>query len=401
MSLFGKKPAAPAAPRTKAAPPPAPIAITVLGIACHAGDQPYNLIRSIIGQVSGVRLSDEYQFKRNDGTNALPRMAPVVEFGDTPTLDRLYELTSIALAKTAAQLPANVKPESVLIVITVAPQFIMHLLKIDPQYLQSYLVGKIPQLTSATFRILTNDTGSSTIALSTALAELNENKWQAVIFGGADSLISMDKCLELDKVKRLNTVGKREGLVPGEAAAFVLLQSADVAAKHIPVSPVLAYLRGMGIAAEPNARNADLGGTEGLSSAINQALAQAGITATDLQGIVHNLGAETVQSLEWHHTTQAIWPRRVSEQQRLAVQNGEIEQAEIPDDPIPDIECPYQTMGQVGAAALPMQLATALAWIEYDQHQARWGFPVRNHLLICDTPDAAERGALIISTTLT
>ena len=399
MSLFGKKTTAPVAPRTKAAPPPTPIAITGLGIACHAGDQPHNLIRSIIGQVSGVRLSDEYQFKRKDATNALPRMAPVVEFGEMPTLERLYELTSIALAKAAAQLSANVKPESVLIVITVAPQFIMHLLKIDPQYLQHYLLEKIPHLDNSSFRILTNDTHSITNVLCTAVAEMNEGKWQAIIFGGADSLISMDKCLELDAATRLNTVGKREGLVPGEAAAFVVLQSTESAVKN--KTPALAYLRGVGIAAEPNARNADIEATEGLSSAINQALAQAGITATDIQGIVHNLGAETVQSLEWHHTTQAIWPRRVSEQQRLAVQNGEIEQADIPDDPIPDIECPYQTMGEVGAAALPMQLATALAWIKYDGHQAKWGFPVRNHLLLCDTPDAAERGALIISTTAT
>ena len=159
MSLFGKKPAAPATPRTKPVPPPAPIAISGLGIACHAGDEPNNLIRSIIGQVSGVRLSEEHKFKQKDGKDALPRMAPVVEFGAMPALDRLYELTTIALSNTVAQFPANVKPESVLVVFTVAPQFIMHLLKIAPQYLQSDLVEKIPQLTSATFRILPKDHG--------------------------------------------------------------------------------------------------------------------------------------------------------------------------------------------------------------------------------------------------
>lgn len=85
----------------------------------------------------------------------------------------------------------------------------------------------------------------------------------------------------------------------------------------------------------------------------------------------------------------------------MAVQNGEIEQAEIPDDPIPQTLLPYMTMGEVGAASLPMQLVTALAWIEYDAWQARMGFPVRENILICDTPDAPERGALIMSTKLT
>ncbi|MDO8990760.1 MAG: hypothetical protein Q7U91_14140, partial [Sideroxyarcus sp.] len=117
-------------------------------------------------------------------------------------------------------------------------------------------------------------------------------------------------------------------------------------------------------------------------------------------GIVQGLGAETVHAFEWYQTTKKLWPRRVDEQQRVAVQLGEIEQADIPDDPIPKIILPHMTMGEVGAAALPMRFATALAWIEYDAHQARWGFPIRKHLLVCDTPDVQERGAIIISPTL-
>jgi 3-oxoacyl-[acyl-carrier-protein] synthase-1 len=283
-----------------------------------------------------------------------------------------------------------------LIVITVAPEFVTRFNKIDTEHLQNYLVTEIPRLASATFRILPNTTGTS--ALRSSIAELNEGKWQAVIFGGADSLISMEACLKLDEAKCLNTAGKKAGIVPGEGAAFVVLQTNDTAKTN--TTPALAYLRGLGVAAEPNARNSDIEATEGLSSAINQAITQAGIAATDIQGIVHNLGAETVHALEWYQTSKKIWPRRISEQQRMAVQLGEIEQPDIPDDPIPDTETPYLYMGELGAAAMPMHLATALAWIQYDAHQARWGFPVRKHLLVCDTPDALERGALIISTTL-
>ena len=165
-------------------------------------------------------------------------------------------------------------------------------------------------------------------------------------------------------------------------------------------TPALGYLRGIGVAAEPNARDADLAATDGLSTAITQAIAQAGIAATDIQGIVHGLGAETVQAIEWYQTSKKIWPRQVNEQQRVAVQLGEIERADTPDDPIPKILLPYMTMGEMGAAGLPMHLSTALAWMEYDAHQVRWGFPVRKHWLVCDTPDAQERGALVISTTL-
>ena len=147
-------------------------------------------------------------------------------------------------------------------------------------------------------------------------------------------------------------------------------------------------------------RHPNIENTEGLSSAINLALTQASLKATDIQGVVHNLGAETVQSFEWYKTTQQIWPIKISEQQRLAIQMREIEQPDIPDDPIPKSLLTYLNMGEIGTATLPMQVAITLAWIEYDAHQARWGFPLRNNLLVCDTPEAPERGALIISKTL-
>jgi hypothetical protein len=399
MGFFSKKAApAPAAPRAKAPPQPAPIAITGLGIACHAGDQPYELISSVLGQVSGVKLSRSHKVKsKRNNTYAMVRMAPVEEVADIRAQVRMNQLTTTALSNAEAELLANVTPEKLLIVVMVDPDLITHKNEINPQLLQRHIVDEIPQLATAIFRIQLNNAGSSSNALRAAVAELNEGTWHAVIFGGADSLISMEACQKLHQADRLYVAGKRAGIAPGEGAAFVVLQTNDSAKTN--TTPALAYLRGLGVAPEPNARDSDLEATEGLTSAINQAIAQAGIAATDIQGIVHNLGAETVQSLEWYQTTQQIWPRRISEQQRMAVQLGEIERADLPDDPIPQTILPYMTMGYLGAAALPMQLAMALAWIEYDARQARWGFPIRSHLLVCDTPDAPERGASVVSTT--
>ena len=300
--------------------------------------------------------------------------------------------------QAADKLPANIKAEQLLIVTMVDPTLLRLKSNTDQHRLQSYMIDGMRRLEAATFRFLPNDKISASSVLQASLAELNEGKWQAVIFGGADSLISMDTCLTLNDQGRLNTVSNNNGIIPGEAAAFIVLQSTEAAAKNNSIT--LAYLNGLGVAAEPHARDADLHPTEGLSSAIAQAVAQAGIAVTDIQGLVHNLGAETVEVLEWDQTTKKTWPNRVDEQQRMAVQLGELEKADIPDNPIPKTLQPYQTMGETGAAALPMQLATALAWLEYDTHQARWGFPTRNHLLVCDTPAATERGAVIISKTL-
>ena len=397
MSLFNKdtKPAV-AAPRKKTVPKASPVVITGLGLACHAGDEPYALISSVLGQMSGVQISDEFKFRKYDGAYNVPRTATVAEVNHLPARVRLYQLISVALTALESIFQSKMKQGNLLIVIMVDPKLIMEFGKIETQDLQDYLTDDIEIFSTATFRILANKSTSSLSTLKTCIAELNEGKWQSVIFGGADSLISLDTCLKLHEENRLSAVGKTEGIVPGEAAAFVVLQNKDVADKN--ASPILAYLRAVGVAAEPHARDADLEATEGLSNAINQALAHAGLEASAIQGVVHNLGAETVQSLEWFQTTQKIWPRQVSEQQRIAVQNGEIAQANIPDDPIPQTLLPYMTMGEVGTAALPMQLATAIAWMEYDAWQARMGISVRENILICDTPDAPERGALIIST---
>ena len=400
MGLFSKNTApATVAPRAKAdAKPALPVAITGLGIACHAGNTTRSLISSILGQISGAELSDTYAIKLSNGAKDLPRVAPVESLEGQQAQQRLFTLSATALWHAADKLPANLKAEQLLIVTMVDPALLRLKSNTDQHRLQSYMIDGKRRLEAATFRFLPNDAVTATSALQASLAELNEGKWQAVIFGGADSLISMDTCLTLNDQGRLNTVSNNNGIIPGEAAAFIVLQSTEAASKNN--STTLAYLNGLGVAAEPHARDADLHSTDGLSSAIAQAIAQAGIAATDIEGLVHNLGAETVEVLEWDQTTKKTWPNRVDEQQRMAVQLGELEKADIPDTPIPRAVQPYQTMGETGAAALAMQLATALAWLEYDTHQSRWGFPTRNHILVCDTPAAAERGALVISKTL-
>ena len=397
MGLFSKSPT-PAAARTKPAAKPAPVAITGLGLACHAGEKTRSLISSILGQISGVELSDTYAIKLSNGTKDLPRVAPVVALEGQQAQQRMFTMSAAALWSAAANLSANIKAENLLIVTMVDPKLLSLKNNTDQHRLQSYMIDGMRRFEAATFRFLPNDTTSASSALRASIAELNQGKWQAVIFGGADSLISMDACLTLNDQGRLNTVSNSNGIIPGEAAAFVVLQNKETAPSN--TTPTLAYLSGLGVADEPHARDADLHATEGLSSAITQAITQAGIAATDIEGLVHNLGAETVEVLEWDQTTKKIWPNRVNEQQRMAVQLGELEQADNPEDPIPRALHPYKTMGETGAAALPMQLATALAWLEYDAHQSRWGFPSRNHLLLCDTSAKAERGALILSRTL-
>ena len=111
MGFFSSKPSAPAkqaspqsapkivAPRSKPVPPAAPIAITGVGIACHAGEKLYTLITSVVGQMSGTELSDDYAITLNNGETALPRMAPVTSLGSQSSSSRIVMLASSAPAR--------------------------------------------------------------------------------------------------------------------------------------------------------------------------------------------------------------------------------------------------------------------------------------------------------------
>lgn len=75
--------------------------------------------------MNGGQLSNEFAFKSADGgKEVLPRMAPVKELKNMYADRRMPTLMSTALTHAAAQLPANVNAESVLIVSMVDPELL-------------------------------------------------------------------------------------------------------------------------------------------------------------------------------------------------------------------------------------------------------------------------------------
>ncbi|RFA24131.1 hypothetical protein CAI21_22660, partial [Alkalilimnicola ehrlichii] len=168
---------------------------------------------------------------------------------------------------------------------------------------------------------------------------------------------------------RIMTAGAGQGIVPGEAAGAVALTRTPGA------QPVRAWLRGWASEPEPAVGNAETERLMGLRTAIKTALEQAELAAGQLQAVSHGLGAEIAGELEWYQTHGAFWRGQPGpEQQRLHI-----------------------AFGDVGVAALPLQLALIAAEYDYQRRLAPYDFPAPGPVLVCDTPDAPVRGAVCLT----
>lgn len=115
-------------------------------------------------------------------------------------------------------------------------------------------------------------------ALAHARSLLAARRAHACLVAGVDSLTGMDCLNQLDADERLKTIGNPDGLIPGEAAACLMVAPAG------PRPPPAAVLvRGIGFAHEPVGIKDErpiLG--IGLAAAIAAALADAGLTMADV-----------------------------------------------------------------------------------------------------------------------
>lgn len=96
-----------------------------------------------------------------------------------------------------------------------------------------------------------------------------------VVVAGADSYVEARALARLDRERRLLTRDRSDGIIPGEAAACVLLDTSPQAS--------LAAILGIGLANEPGRLDNDvpLRG-QGIAHAARQALAEAGLELHDL-----------------------------------------------------------------------------------------------------------------------
>jgi hypothetical protein len=264
---------------------------------------------------------------------------------------------------------------------------------IDFSALHQTLCDCLPGLPPDNLKLIPRQQGATAelIRLQQRLAAGEANQ---AILCGADSLVNGLTYRTLANHGILATENHLDGIVPGEGAAAVLLQLQSPEPDRR--QPSLARINGLASLEEPHVGQASEHPMRGAAQALSQATADnpSLLQTADTVILGHARGAE--DDLEWHQLTRQLWPQKLDERQRVAMMLGEV------DAPVPQEQASRRrlrlavTTGEIGAAALPMQLALACEQFRHQAHMARFGFPGPRPLLVLENGDYPLRGGLCL-----
>ncbi len=203
-------------------------------------------------------------------------------------------------------------------------------------------------------------------AIVNASALLRQGRCSVCIVAGADSFHDDRILAWLDKEERLKSTRNKDGFIPGEAAAAVLLETKANAKKR--GAKILAVLGGIGIGLESNALSSDKPSSgRGLADAVKKAILmekdplEIGWVACDLNG-------ESYKAKEWA-LCQVALPANFRT--------------------LKHVWHPADTMGDVGAASGAILVSLAARAFERE-------YAPEDKCLIFGCADGGARAALIL-----
>jgi 3-oxoacyl-[acyl-carrier-protein] synthase-1 len=322
-----------------------PTHVPAIGLVCAAGDRPYALLGAVGANLSCAVPHPVLTVANSEEEEAAALFAPVsgleTQLGRE---ERIAELALYALGTALDECPDILSGQKVLVSTWLPP-----MAKEDVSDFEALLREEIPALENATLRFLVGEEGVIA-ALESLCAELAEGAWDAVIFGGADSLVDIEHCRELLRQGRLMAPHCTEGVFPGEAAAYLVLR-ADPAVENStkPCATIVAAAQ----APELHAGQGWDTKMDGLAQALTEAADRSGTRFSEVEEMVLTLSTETANQLEWHQTLMRLWPPV-----------GEMNPGESPIDP--QILRLHPTLGELGAATLPLALALGCARFEFE-----------------------------------
>jgi 3-oxoacyl-[acyl-carrier-protein] synthase-1 len=137
---------------------------------------------------------------------------------------------------------------------------------------------------------------SSLLALAQAVDDLVSGRVEAALVGGVDSLIRTPALERLRRAHAIKTPAEPNGIVPGEAAAFLVLEARTRSADR--GVPALVEVLSVGVSEEPTAGSQDPNHGRGLTNALRSAVEEAG----GLEAIPHvvcDLNGDRYRAMEW------------------------------------------------------------------------------------------------------
>jgi 3-oxoacyl-[acyl-carrier-protein] synthase-1 len=352
-------------------PAPSPqtcsVSITGIGVFTAAGDLGAALWGAVATRLSASRLVPGLSVTSADMNVAKPFYAPIVVLPEQLKSEfRIPIMAREALSRACTALPEDRIGLRILI-LTLLPASSPkrpNAGELDRNKLAASLRETHPALAMAEVRFVQANAGAA-CHLAQCMEELNQGQWDGVLFGGVDSLTDPGTIRALAALGHCRTDRNPEGILPGEGAAYLLLEKPETAK-----SP-LAVVAGLGHGREASPGQAANCRMTGLAESIEQALAQAQCMSSQVETIVLPMGNDVPSTLEWHQVKRKLWSRTEDD-------NAEMEEL-----------TPQGAIGDTGAAALPLSLVIGCARFEFN-------FPPVERILVCEAGQGEPRGAVFL-----
>ncbi len=333
-----------------------PLAITATGMVTGVGldsDSSCAAIRSGISNFTDLDCHDQ--------TGEVIVGCPTPLSGEIN--DRLRAM-AVSVIQECRQKYSDLKPDSTAIMLCLAEQS---------------RVGRVPDKEEEFFEQVQHDLGyrfheksrviaqgkvSLAVALHRAREYLTNHLVTHVMIVGVDTLLSNETLKYLEDKQRLKTITNSDGLIPGEAAAAIVVEpAARVDEPYIQCS-------GLGFAEEIAHIDSNLPiKADGLVNAIQQSLKDASIEDKDLDFRISDLSGE-----QYYFKEASLAVLRVVQCQKQDF----------------DIWHPADCIGEVGAAMGPVMLIVIKKALEKDYAK---GHTVLAHL----SADDGKRAAIILN----
>ncbi|MGE0529418.1 MAG: beta-ketoacyl synthase N-terminal-like domain-containing protein, partial [Bdellovibrionales bacterium] len=218
-------------------------------------------------------------------------------------------------------------------------------------------------------RYLPSGTASVLLAVRDAMTQLVQRQCRQCVVGGVDSWLDEDSLTWLDEKRRLKSASNPDSFIPGEAAAFIVLELQSNATRRNIIPH--AQCRPVTMAMEKNTIwTEDPCTAEALSRCVQEVVA--GLSAEEKTPDVAlcDLNGESYRSAEWSYTIPKVF-------------QGE--------DPVPALVHPADCLGDVGAATGAILLG--LTAFSMKMKTAPW----QSALLWCSSDDGERAASSLVS----
>ena len=220
----------------------------------------------------------------------------------------------------------------------------------------------------SSIEIIREGNSGGVLALLKSMALLKRGEMKTCIIGGIDSLVEYPSLAWLEEKGRLKTDDRPDGLIPGEAAGFLVLELASTAEKR--GAPILGEILGGAYTKE----DADIFSdkpllAKGLSESIRNTLEGAQMESNNLNGIICDLNGENYRFKEWGIVQSRVF-------------DGS--------SPVPDLWHPAEYIGDIGAASFVVYIAIGVAGIKNK-------FFSGSNLLMWTSSDTGGRGSCLLT----